>query len=674
MSLRELLARMPLPWPAAQPQPQGCRVDPPTEPLLPVRAGSDPGLPARTVDELLAPHADLLGRLKLSYGSDRATFETDLMKPVRAYAAYVGALPATPDNFFCEPGGLLRLGLEIGFVALQATDGHIVCGRSTISKRQHLEPRWRLATFLAGLCSELHRTLTHVVVTNEHGHEWPAYLHPLSQWLGDRQQRRFFVRWPAEVQEFPALGLYALAHVAAPAVMQHLAGGNHIVVPQLISTLVGSPLFREPNMMAEIVRRSAALVIDRDLIACTNRSGRPVLGAHMQRYLIDVMRRLVVSHPAWVPNGDRSRVWFGPEGLFVIWPNAATEMRRMLDDDETPGMPKTADDMLAVLTRAAVVEPCNAEQPLWSITPSPGGQPIQAIKLASPEILLPVHAQGPQALRTPLVGACAAAPSAGAGAPGPAPVPAAAGIGHRHKDQRNASPGAPGPQAQASPPPGAGGLMPSTPAPSRTSAQPQELVPGSASVPIPAPAPAGVPLQETQELSRSAQLSLPGMAPAVEAPAAPAVDAASPGAAVPAVEPPAVGGGASAEGSPPESRADARPELSLEAPIRLNRKVRDALSAAVESLNGDVHEAVAVTVPSGVFVPLSFLRSQRIEVPVVLRELAEAGMAVHCASGRAVAQQHELGGQMELGIVIKPSFVRGLASNDITGTQATGSA
>ncbi|MES2091797.1 MAG: TraI domain-containing protein, partial [Pseudomonadota bacterium] len=128
-------------------------------------ASSDPGFPALPVDELLLQQAALLARIKLCHGSDREDFEATVVSLIRRYADLVHLLPATADNYFSKPGGLLHLGMEVGFFALQGTDAHIFSGRSTISARRHLEPRWRLATFIAGLCSEAHRVLTHVIVT-----------------------------------------------------------------------------------------------------------------------------------------------------------------------------------------------------------------------------------------------------------------------------------------------------------------------------------------------------------------------------------------------------------------------------------------------------------------------------------------------------------------------------
>lgn len=549
----------------------------------------DPGVPVRSVDSIVAGHQDLISRVKLCYGADREAFEADLLVPIRHYAAFVNLLPATSDNFFCEVGGLFRLGLEVAFYSLQGTDGHIVSGRSTISTRRQLEPRWRHATFIAGLCCELHRTLSQIVVTDERGEEWPAYLGPLSGWLDRRRASRFFVRWLANAQESRALGLFALPHIVSPATMQHLATANTVAVPQMLSCLAGTALYREQNILVDLVKRAAALVIDRDLIASANRYGRPILGAHLERYLIDAMRRLVVAHPAWAPNHERSRVWYGREGLFIVWPNAVNEIRKLLEDDELPGIPKAPDTILEILLGAGVFERRGTGQPLWTIEPPPGKTVIEAVKLAAPEILLPSYAQSAAPLMAPLVVQASRGPAASAPNAASRRAPDLVDIAGAAEPSPDTGAAATGGDAVADPSSGQLALTP--------------------------------PVDVNAETG-----------PPTDAPAAPA--------------------------------APVAPAFKLVAPLRLNPMVRDALAAAIASMNGDARAADAITVSSGVFVPLDHFKRRHVDIPVVLRSLAETGMTVAGSTSRAGTVQHEMRGQSELGFVIRPGFVEGLDPSD----------
>jgi conjugal transfer pilus assembly protein TraI len=397
---------------------------------------ADPGLPYRSVAELLSPHTDLIARIKLAYGADSATFERDLLSLIRRYAAYVHLLPATADNYFSAPGGLLRLGLETAFFSLQATDGQIFSGRSTISVRRQLEPRWRHATFIAGLCHELHRTVSQLVVTDRAGEQWPAFLLPLDPWLAKRRRDRFFVRWIAHRGGERGLGVFALPHIVAPELLQHLAQGNDVVVPQLIASITGAPDARDGNVVAQLVRRCAALVIDRDLRASTERLGRPVLGAHLERYLLDGLRRLAATNPAWQVNAEKSRVWFSGEGLFVIWPNAAADLLKLLETDQLPGIPKSPDTLAEILVAAGIAERRDDTQLTWRIHPPPARAPVEALRIADPAMLFPGVGALPPPLSTSLL------------SPPPAPAPSNQGAAAQ---AAVAAPAPPGAAAPASP-------------------------------------------------------------------------------------------------------------------------------------------------------------------------------------------------------------------------------
>ena len=412
-------------WGAERKSPAGGRAEPGVHGDTSAMAypSVDPGLPVLAVDEILEQNADLIARIKLADGADARAFSADLLPLIRRYADFVHLLPATSDNYFCSPGGLFRLGLEIAFFALQGTDGQIFSGRATILQRRDLEPRWRKATFIAGLCHEIHRTLSHLVVTDGQGNEWPSYIAPLGAWLASVKADRYFLKWIPNAGEMRSLGVFALPRIVDDDTLQYLARGNSIVVPQMMGSVSGMPSQREHNVLDQLVRRAAALVIDRDLRASADRYGKPILGSHLERYLLDGMRRLVVDSEAWKPNSERSRVWFGSDGAFIVWPNAAADLSKLLEADQLPGIPKSSETILEILLAAGVVQPQSESRATWDIYPPNARKPIEAIRLAFPDILFAGSAGGPVALERALL---VAEPEVGAPKASPAPSQAPA--------------------------------------------------------------------------------------------------------------------------------------------------------------------------------------------------------------------------------------------------------
>ena len=371
---------------------------------LPQPPSVDLGLEVVPVERLLAENAELIGRIKICYGRDRAAFDREVLEVIRRYASFVNAVPATADNLFSDLAGLFRLGLEVGFYSLQGSDSYIVNGKASISTRRILEPRWRFGCFLGGLVSELHRTLNQVIVTDEAGAPWPQYLGPLTPWLDERGSRRLFIRWLKDRPENRATSLFALAHVFPADTMAYLSADNSIVVPHMLACVSGIPMPGEPNAITEVVRRASAAVLNRETESNVRRFGRQIHGAHLERYLIDAMRQLVASSPAWQPNADRSRVWLGKEGLFVVWPNAAEDMRKLLEDDEIPGIPRTADTIREILEAAGFFDPLPAGGNLWLITPPNAQQPLGAVRVSAAALLTlrdapPSNEQLPNLLR-----------------------------------------------------------------------------------------------------------------------------------------------------------------------------------------------------------------------------------------------------------------------------------
>ncbi len=548
----------------------------------------DPGIPARQIDEVVASQKDLINRIKVCYGVDNLTFEKDLLPLIHRYAEFVHLLPATPNNYFNGPGGLLRLGLEVAFFSLQGTDGHIFSGRSTISVRRHLEPRWRQATFIAGLCCELHRTLSHVIVTDAQGDEWQPYLQPLSRWLARQNTSRYYLKWRPNAHESRSLGVFVLPHVIPETILQDLAADNDVVVPHMMASISGMALYREHNILDDLVRRSSALVIDRYLQASADRYGTPQLGSHLERYLVDALRRLVHSNSTWTPNGEKSRVWFGSDGLFLVWPNAAAEIRSLLESDQLPGIPKAPETILEILVAAGVFEPQSPSQTTWHIVPPDNKIALEAVKLSSPAILFSQLGSTPEPLSIALMRAV----------PGPA----------------NNVPNQSVPL-----------LDPAKIDSKRRPAEQLPLLPVEAESPIerpPAASPNAVAADPLPPKPHTKDLTAPA-----------------------------------SKISPSQKATTPLQQFKLDAPMRLNSALRDALAQIVDTLNGETSLA-ACTVSSGLFIPLAELVCRKIEPPQALRALSEARMLVLHNDSQTLA--HDFGGEKKIGLLLHPRFVVGL--------------
>lgn len=526
-------------------------------------SSADPGFAVQTVDEMLAANADIIARIKLCYGADRESFESDVLALIHRYAAYVHLLPATADNYFSAPGGLLRLGLEAGFFSLQGTDAHIFSGRSTISTRRLLEPRWRHATFIAGLCCEVHRVLSHIIVTDASGEVWSGYVQPLTAWLEARGTARYFLSWRPQAVETRSLGVFALPHVVSPEVLHYLSEDNAIIVQHLMASIGGMPVYRDHNVLDNLVRRSLALVIDRNLTANADRYGSPQFGSHLERYLVDALRRLANSNSAWVCNHDKSRVWFGQDGLFLLWPNAADDIRKLLEADQLPGIPKAAETMLEVLLAAEVFEAQDAAHPTWTIYPPSAKTVLEAVKLTSSAILFAGIDPSPAALEMKLVRR--------AGETDPSPPPAPPQRPARAGEQLSLIPSGDSSSATKS-----GGERPQKPTPPE------------------APAPTAL-----------------------------------------------------------------RLSFTLEAPMRLNPVVRDALGAVIHTLNEGAGPAQGRTVSQGFFVPISEFERRGLQPSMALRALADVGMLVPAQPDGPPTLTRDFNGTPTVGIVIDPRFIAG---------------
>lgn len=223
------------------------------------------GTPIRAVPlgTLLDPHHSLLERLRTAYGGEEGSFEARLVPLIRRYAAFVHLLPATADAHFREPGGLLRLGLEVGLHAVHVADGQLFGARAAVTERRALAPRWRTAAFLAGMCAEIHRAVLQVVATGDDGARWCPVTGALADWLVTGARERYFVRWHG-AREPVAAALVALPHLIDDALAQFLETSRPCLLSEVIGALSCHPA-TGTRALGSILEQTLARVVDRDL-------------------------------------------------------------------------------------------------------------------------------------------------------------------------------------------------------------------------------------------------------------------------------------------------------------------------------------------------------------------------------------------------------------------------
>jgi len=584
------------------------------------------GMAIRSTEAIMQSQRAFIQRIKLSYGSDHETFQRELIPPIRKFIDYVLDLPATPNQHFCASGGMVDLGLRTAFFALQATDDQIFEGRATISARRHLEPRWRRATFIAGLCAELYRTLSHIRVSDEHGEQWQPFLMPLAQWAARRQARHLVVRWEHGMPETRSVGLFALPMIITPETMAYLAEGNSVVIPHMLAAISGSTTRQQQNLVDELVRRAAAFVIDKNLQESARIQGALKLALHLGRYFLDTMKDLVDAHPGWVPNSEKSRVWFGPDGVFIVWPNAVADILKVLEEALLPGLPQSANEVLDILLANGIAQPRDEVQLTWLIKPPNVASALEAVRLDSPGLLFEGMVPQPVPLAMPL-----AVTAKGSRPPAPpAPVPGAA--------QRS---------GQNPKPSSSDGAKTSAPvqhlrlAADNTAARPAPVVPITSGSKT-----AGVEdlfsgIEPGRERAPNGMDDMPPAAGTVEA--IPAGQNDLPG---PEIE-----------------------MLSFAAPMRLHPALVKAVADILHTLNLPVSRMACLTTSEGVFIPLGELAQRQIDIQTAIRSMTELGMLVR-QRGKGTTINLPFRGKTVPGVVLKPACVNGLHVEDFKDPDA----
>ncbi|TQF08288.1 hypothetical protein FJV41_50740, partial [Myxococcus llanfairpwllgwyngyllgogerychwyrndrobwllllantysiliogogogochensis] len=126
---------------------------------------------------------------------------------LRRFVSYCHLLPASQAHHHRGAGGLLRHSIEVGLWAAQASDKLLLDLGSTPAQRRQIEPRWQLTAFVAGLCHDVGKPATDLVVTShDRTKVWKPLTENLSDWATANDISAYFLDWrPGRAKQHVAL-------------------------------------------------------------------------------------------------------------------------------------------------------------------------------------------------------------------------------------------------------------------------------------------------------------------------------------------------------------------------------------------------------------------------------------------------------------------------------------
>lgn len=351
----------------------------------------DNGLPNIPIDQILRTQADLISNIKKSLRNDLVD------QAINNFVRYVHLLPATKDQNHRGAGGLFRMGLEVAFYSVRASEGRIFTAAETPDVRQLTEPKWRFAAFLAGLCCDTYRVMSGMVITSSDGHRWPALNIPLAEWLEKNNYDRYYLRWVPNASlsshQAQTMSSYVASQIIPIQATQEIATDFNEIALALMATINGSGL-DHPNPLTTIVQDVRMRVIQKDLGADNSSFGKAIVGTHLEPYILTAMRKLV-TNGVWKINEKGARLWVDKTGsVYLIWKTAFTEILHNLDTQTIKGVPNDMHVLSDMMVKSEAFTPDTAKNSAyWMVYPPTAKEPYPAVRIASMDVIFDLDTQ-----------------------------------------------------------------------------------------------------------------------------------------------------------------------------------------------------------------------------------------------------------------------------------------
>lgn len=352
------------------------------------------GYPGKVTGEWLMRHYQrkLIDRIEGSIGLPDDEYQRYVEPILINFAELVHLLPASEHHHHAGPGGLLRHSLEVANLTLDGCLTTAFDTAETPARRSARRWRWNVAGVAAGLMHDAGKALTDLRATDFEGKlEWSPEQETLHQWAVRNKLDRYFLHWNAQRHEKHIQASVALVSTLIPAEARAwIQGGGRDIYDALLDAIAGNAN-RAP--LTELVRRSDAASVKRDLLQGPHHRGSGDTGVPVIRLVSDAMLRLL-GMGRWTVNTPGSRVWVATDGVYIAWHTGAEEIVSLLVKDGIVAIPRSPETLLAILADHGLAQRRDDGDLYWLVTPhvlckNGKGPALRCLKLSSPDVLFP---------------------------------------------------------------------------------------------------------------------------------------------------------------------------------------------------------------------------------------------------------------------------------------------
>lgn len=339
------------------------------------------GLPVIAPKRILQTQTELIKRIRQTAVVNDQYFNHYYLSVIERFSDYAHLLPASQSHHHRGAGGLFRHSLEVSLYALQTAEKVLLDIAKSPARRREMEPRWQLAVFLAALCHDAGKPATDMTIANrDRSSVWKPIKESLFTWASRCGVDAYFLDWrEGRARQHTAMAnLVADRIIGTDALVWIEEGGIELIV-WLMESLNANP--STVNPLHGLVIQADQTSVERDLKTIGATMAGYDLGVPVERLLIDIMRRLV-REGVWLVNEPGARVWKIAGNTYLVWPVGGEDIARIIREDRTPGLARTAEGILDMLVERKLIHvPDDGESPCWQIAPGSLKQKIPDIRL-----------------------------------------------------------------------------------------------------------------------------------------------------------------------------------------------------------------------------------------------------------------------------------------------------